>query len=528
MFDISDIDVAAGYMSDPQQSSRLRPSPAEFFAKITVDVVTNLDLAAESRARPRGRTRPDASEFVVDEHDVPNSRRAAEGAEAEDGAPAGDGCAGQDPELQAEEYGKRTEPLYPIPDADVQRVSFYTEIGVAPRTRAYRDSFLAGFAKSHDPRWTSTAASRAAVVEDYCDLSSAADFEMASKAQDELFRYDTAPSAGAACSASTPATAAGVGAGAAEEKKAAADLVREERLLPREYAKKLMEELATREEDPINFGDDQKHFIALVVSKVHELWQSRGLDGSVPSGRPVRQCMVLLHGEGCSGKTEVVALARRIVEKFLGPGRDAAMASSNSAARVVGGDTVHSSLHMNRSTTLTLKALGSLKTTDAFIDKFSGVDLLVVDEISMVAPKLLGALSYRLCCARKASTGEDPNFFCEPGSVFGAIPIVVVAGDFLQLPPFDGCHGRTSLMKEPPVREDAVDKNHLARQAGYHARHHSPQDFSLRGQSGQAAGALSSFTEALPIHAQALGCDRPAPPHSSRLVEQLAGHASAR
>ena len=43
-------------------------------AHITVEVATHLDLAAESRTRPRGKARPDADEFVPDEYNVPGNR----------------------------------------------------------------------------------------------------------------------------------------------------------------------------------------------------------------------------------------------------------------------------------------------------------------------------------------------------------------------------------------------------------------------------------------------------------------------
>jgi len=62
--------------------------------------------------------------------------------------------------------------------------------------------------------------------------------------------------------------------------------------------------------------------------------------------------------------------------------------------------------------------------------------------------------------------GVDPDPFCVPGSAFGAIPIVVLGGDFMQLPPFETRGVRTSLMKEPSVRSDLKDNNSFARQ-GY-------------------------------------------------------------
>ena len=164
---IADVDMTLPYFVGQSLTTRSRPSAAEFMAHITIEVTTNLDLAAEARSRPRGSTRPAAQEFVKDEDCVPG-HRANDAAQAEDGAPAGPGG---DQEVQAEELTKQTQPFAPIPDADVQKVVFYSEVGVAAKLREYRNSFHDGFGRNEHPGWARTSTVANKDYEDYaqCD-----------------------------------------------------------------------------------------------------------------------------------------------------------------------------------------------------------------------------------------------------------------------------------------------------------------------------------------------------------------------
>ena len=62
----------------------------------------------------------------------------------------------------------------------------------------------------------------------------------------------------------------------------------------------------------------------------------------------------------------------------------------------------------------------------------------------MVEPKLMGALSYRASLARKGTTSSqfptikhtpDPDEYFEKGQVCGGVPLIILAGDFMQLAP---------------------------------------------------------------------------------------------
>ncbi len=48
---------------------------------------------------------------------------------------------------------------------------------------------------------------------------------------------------------------------------------------------------------------------------------------------------------GGAGKSEIIGMIRETARHFFGEDGELCMASSNSAARGVGGDTIHSSMH---------------------------------------------------------------------------------------------------------------------------------------------------------------------------------------
>eukprot|EP00959_Pyramimonas_sp_CCMP1952_P381291 7989436-Pyramimonas_sp.AAC.1 len=65
----------------------------------------------------------------------------------------------------------------------------------------------------------------------------------------------------------------------------------------------------------------------------------------------------------------------------------------------------------------------------------------------MVPPALLGAASFRMCKARKATHNCDVDLYMERGHMFGKAPIVMFLGDFYQLGPVSGKGKRSSLLQ---------------------------------------------------------------------------------
>ena len=86
--------------------------------------------------------------------------------------------------------------------------------------------------------------------------------------------------------------------------------------------------------------------------------------------------------------------------------------------------------------------------TDGLRDRWRDVQALIIEEVSLTSPRLLGAASYRICAARQNTHGVDPALYSERGMMFGRIPIVILLGDFMQLPPFES-KARCSLLMQP-------------------------------------------------------------------------------
>ena len=141
-----------------------------------------------------------------------------------------------------------------------------------------------------------------------------------------------------------------------------------------EFAKTLLRESMTRKEKPIIFGKEQLRFLTLAVKHVQQVFVGG-------DGEQVEQRVVMLQGQGGSGKTECLNILRAVVKRFFGSDGCVYMASSNSAARQIAGDTIHSCLHMNKNQKLTPAALDVDPNKDgasALIDKWKDVRMLVL------------------------------------------------------------------------------------------------------------------------------------------------------
>ena len=86
--------------------------------------------------------------------------------------------------------------------------------------------------------------------------------------------------------------------------------VRRDGELLREFAERM---IAERKAEGIFFNEDQIDFLALVVSKLEATLPAKE-SGSVVG---VEQMVVLLHGQGGSGKAELVKFVREIIKAYL-------------------------------------------------------------------------------------------------------------------------------------------------------------------------------------------------------------------
>ena len=426
MFSLDDIDL------NDDQNTKVQPTAEEYMAYITVRTVTHMELAAEAKSRPRQPTRPNAADYVSGENGIGAHRDTGPG-EVVDGPPAGPNGEEPDVKVPASAIPKQTEPLAPIDQADVRRVAFFDEATPAPQVKKYADAFAVGLGHCQKP-----SASLASTLHDFdgCDFDPDR-YAAAVQTQEARFDYkkqkqsSSGPDVlGADAHARVP--------GGVTIPEPAAFIDAGESLRPRDYAAMLMKQLAENEKKRVPLDREQKRFLARVVDHIEDIVKAKELK------QKPKQRVFLLLGQGGSGKSELIKIIEAISKRYFGQDGYIAMASSNTAARNIKGDTIHSSVHLHGDGGLSLESLSKGVTSDCK-DRWNPVEVLVTDEISLVPPTLFGAGSYRICLSRRESKGCQPDLYTEAGHAFGSIPLIILAGDFMQLSPFEN-NRRVSLV----------------------------------------------------------------------------------
>ena len=429
--------------------ARIWPSAAEFMAWRTVEVVSNIESAAKARSAARTDPRPDPAKFEpvnakLDEEQLPAGP--SWGAEVDAGPR-------DDP--------KQMRATYPLTSKEVATVSLLEDI----KTRdvgAYKRTFLERMGRWHAPSAPDLGSDWEPFVSQRVGDEEA--FREHMRTQREFLEMKKA--AETASAEKKPDTDAGDG-----------QLQHHPRPLPTDVAEvpahvqemtadlnacvqELLDEFAAPKDKKVVFKKEQLAFIERVVDHLAEVIAWRRL------GEKPKQRVFLLLGQGGCGKSEIIQFLRRLVDRFYTtlaqrtgrPGEDGCgpssilVAGTNAAAANIGGDTIHSRLILPGSADYSLKALAQAKVPAALVNEWHDVHLLVVDEISMLSPALFGALSFRVCQARKETWGVSEGLFTEKGSAFGGVPIVILAGDFMQLPAMEG-RRRVSLLG--PLHQEA-------------------------------------------------------------------------
>ena len=130
------------------------------------------------------------------------------------------------------------------------------------------------------------------------------------------------------------------------------------------------------------------------------------------------QHILLLGGPG-TGKTYVTLLALAFQEHFF-PGSVRRTAFMNSAARLLGGSTLHSAMKLPAEDP---GAVVRRSVKEDVLEAWKLIDVLAIDEISMVSAELFGTLELRAQQVKK-----------KPGCSWGGLSCFFI-GDFMQLPP---------------------------------------------------------------------------------------------
>ena len=192
-----------------------------------------------------------------------------------------------------------------------------------------------------------------------------------------------------------------------------------------------VEELLNQAE--VTPGPEQIAFLARVVAHFKRVLGQR------LQGQPVEQRIFLLLGEGGCGKSEMIKILNGLISAYHDnltavegsrhSSKDVSptvmlAAGTNAAAVNIGGDTVHKLLGW-RYGEPTVEQQQKTKVNQSLVTRWTDVHLLVLDEISMLAPSLLASLSFGLCRLREKTCGADSGLYSEPGTAFGSIPIVL-------------------------------------------------------------------------------------------------------
>jgi hypothetical protein len=123
------------------------------------------------------------------------------------------------------------------------------------------------------------------------------------------------------------------------------------------------------------------------------------------------QQITLLIGAGGTGKTWVQTALRKAVREVFGPPTDRGVATSNSAARVLGLDatTIHKALSAVRGEDQSGRGVRKPKKHDKHEAEFAECLALCVDEVGLPPASLLYKLMLAICIGRAKQNGCDPG-----------------------------------------------------------------------------------------------------------------------
>jgi len=163
--------------------------------------------------------------------------------------------------------------------------------------------------------------------------------------------------------------------------------------------------------EELSLNEKQRMLLVLVAAQFS--------NGSECSNRD--QLLIYLGGEGGTGKSRVIKGIQLLMEKMGQKQKLQLSAASGAAADNIEGSTIHSSLGL-----MVKKKAMSKQTMQKLKLRWKEKVVLVIDEISMISLTIL------------AEIDKNCKILKENDSLFGGIPVVILSGDFYQLPPVVG------------------------------------------------------------------------------------------
>jgi hypothetical protein len=161
------------------------------------------------------------------------------------------------------------------------------------------------------------------------------------------------------------------------------------------------------------------------------MWEKWSADGTVTGPSTVGRkhyspdFVMALIGPGGTGKTTILRCAEALIDHFAGLESVRKCAISNTAARLLGGDTIHALCKLPLTSLQQSTSRLSAPVLKRHCERWRTAEAVFMDEISMVAPEQLCQADVRIRQAK-----------CKPYLKFGGVG-GVLSGDFLQLPPVE-------------------------------------------------------------------------------------------
>ena len=185
--------------------------------------------------------------------------------------------------------------------------------------------------------------------------------------------------------------------------------------------------------------EEQVDAIALVAQCMQRQWTNRTdvAQFMLPPVSIKDNCRILFTGGGGCGKTYIINnVLRPLVETFYGRDSFVAQCSSNAGARLLKGRTIHASTGLSPASDLTIRGLQPTgirrQKLEATLPKAAAV---CADELSQASGQMIHADALSFTYGRAAKHNLDVEKYMQQQQLFGCLPIVVLSGDFYQLPP---------------------------------------------------------------------------------------------
>ena len=146
--------------------------------------------------------------------------------------------------------------------------------------------------------------------------------------------------------------------------------------------------------------------------------------------------LLLVGGGGCGNTRIFNRVLVPLLEAFYGSHGVLKEASSNKAARLLHGKTIHTANKLNGGSSLrTVHLRLNERRAKVLGNIYSKIGGKIIDEHSQINAKLFHADAYITSLARAPIYKLAPERYAQPLETWGCLPVVCVAGDELQLPP---------------------------------------------------------------------------------------------